>query len=149
MKKPWNKLELTGKRFAELVVLAEENKSCGSCGKIAHNRGGHEDRNMVLQVTLEEVWKIFMAQDRCCAISGVELKFAITGSYWSRVKKNARSRNYIKNPHEQTASLDRIDSNKGYVPSNIQWVHKVVNIMKNTLSDDLLEWCKTIVNFNE
>jgi hypothetical protein len=34
----------------------------------------------------------------------------------------------------KTASLDRIDSSKGYIEGNVQWVHKDVNIAKNALS---------------
>jgi hypothetical protein len=31
----------------------------------------------------------------------------------------------------RTASLDRVDSVTGYIPSNVQWVHKDINLMKN------------------
>ena len=34
----------------------------------------------------------------------------------------------------QTASLDRIDSTKGYSKDNIQWVHKDINCMKMDFS---------------
>jgi len=34
-----------------------------------------------------------------------------------------------------TASLDRIDSKKGYVRGNVRWVHKVVNVMKKNMED--------------
>ena len=51
-----------------------------------------------------------------------------------------------KNP---TASLDRIDSSKGYVRGNVQWVHKKVNIMKWDLSNaEFKDWCKKIT-FND
>jgi hypothetical protein len=44
-----------------------------------------------------------------------------------------------------TASLDRIDSGKGYIKGNVQWVHKDVNIMKHDLSDSVfLELCSKI-----
>jgi len=46
-----------------------------------------------------------------------------------------------------TASLDRINSVRGYEPDNVQWVHKTVNFMKQALSDkELLEWCQKIVD---
>ena len=35
-----------------------------------------------------------------------------------------------------TASLDRIDSKKGYTIDNIQWVHKDVNKMKMDLQEE-------------
>ena len=35
-----------------------------------------------------------------------------------------------------TASLDRIDSSKGYVPGNIQCVHKDINALKTDFSEE-------------
>lgn len=34
-----------------------------------------------------------------------------------------------------TYSVDRIDSNQGYVPENIQFVSTAINLMKSTMSD--------------
>ncbi|WP_315782372.1 hypothetical protein [Bradyrhizobium sp. SZCCHNPS1003] len=44
-----------------------------------------------------------------------------------------------------TASLDRIESHRGYVRGNVQWVHKVVNIMKQN-SDEayFVAMCKQV-----
>lgn len=42
-------------------------------------------------------------------------------------------------------SLDRIDSKKGYVVGNVQWVHKDINRMKNTFPQDyFIQVCKQI-----
>jgi len=38
--------------------------------------------------------------------------------------------------YDKTASLDRIDSSKGYVEGNLQWLHKDVNMMKRHYSED-------------
>lgn len=35
-----------------------------------------------------------------------------------------------------SASLDRIDSSKGYIPGNIQFVSTAINYMKSTMSDE-------------
>jgi hypothetical protein len=44
-----------------------------------------------------------------------------------------------------TASIDRIDSSKGYILGNIQWVHKDVNFMKRTYSQEyFVKMCKLI-----
>ena len=41
-----------------------------------------------------------------------------------------------------TASLDRIDSSKGYVKGNIQWVHIAINFMKHSLpEEEFVRWC--------
>jgi len=35
---------------------------------------------------------------------------------------------------DRTASLDRVDSSKGYIEGNVQWLHKDVNMMKRHYS---------------
>lgn len=43
------------------------------------------------------------------------------------------------------ASLDRIDSSKGYIVGNIQFVSTSINFMKNTMShEDTIKLCKLI-----
>jgi hypothetical protein len=42
--------------------------------------------------------------------------------------------------------LDRIDSSKGYLEDNVQWVHKDFQKIKLDLTEDsLLDWAKKIV----
>lgn len=85
------------------------------------------DRNLVFDVSIEDIYDIFISQKKLCAISGVPIKFKI--SY----------------KDEQTASLDRIDSSKPYTKDNVQWVHKKVNTMKwNISQNEFIEWCKVI-----
>lgn len=43
-----------------------------------------------------------------------------------------------KDKHDATASLDRIDSSKGYVPGNVQIISNLANRMKNDASSDML-----------
>lgn len=44
-----------------------------------------------------------------------------------------------------TASLDRKDSTKGYVPGNTQWVHLVINDMKSDFSQqEFVDWCTLV-----
>ena len=41
--------------------------------------------------------------------------------------------------------IDRIDSSKGYVKGNVQWVHKNVNLMKGKFDQEyFIEMCKKI-----
>lgn len=85
-------------------------------------------RNILFEIDNEYLWELFLKQNRKCVLSGEELIFT---------KKYQNGRN------ETTASLDRIDSNKGYIKGNIQWVHKYVNKMKSNKSDDeFLNWCR-------
>lgn len=47
------------------------------------------------------------------------------------------------------ASLDRIDSTKGYVENNVGWVSKQINVMKHILSvEDFVKLCKMVVDTN-
>jgi hypothetical protein len=75
--------------------------------------------------------KLMEKQNYKCAISNVSIKFA------DKVEKQ----------YEQTASLDRINSNYGYIENNVQWVHKNVNTMKWNLDQGVfIKWCKIIAN---
>ena len=94
----------------------------------------------------------------------------ITGTFWARVKHNAKTRGlsveitmedawdvFVKQRGLcalsgvpiwfgagaiTTASLDRIDSSRPYTLNNIQWVHKTVNLMKGKISqEDFVFFC--------
>lgn len=44
------------------------------------------------------------------------------------------------------ASVDRVDSSKGYTRDNVQLVAHQVNTMKSNLSiNELIEWCKLVI----
>lgn len=88
-------------------------------------------RQIPFEITIEGVWDLFLKQNRKCAISGVPIQFS------------SLNRKYCVEEH--TASLDRVDSKKGYTLDNVQWVHKKVNLMKMTLpQDEFIQWCKII-----
>lgn len=88
-----------------------------------------EARDIQVDITIQEIWGLFLKQDRKCALSGVKL-------YFTRSKQN---RNQI------TASLDRIDSSKHYTIDNVQWVHKVLNNLKMDLpQEEFISWCKLV-----
>lgn len=90
------------------------------------------NRDIDFKISIEDVWNLFLQQKRKCALTGVDLKFV-------------RQYAHKKDGEEQTASLDRIDSSKGYTLDNVQWVHKVVNKMKMNLDEkDFYTWCKLV-----
>lgn len=89
-------------------------------------------RQKAFAVSIEYLDSIWKKQDGKCALSGIPIAFQDLGKA------------------KGTASLDRIDSNKGYIKGNVQWLHKDVNIMKNSFSDKkVLELCKLIVDYAE
>lgn len=80
-------------------------------------------RNIDFNLTIEYLWKLYVAQDRKCAITGDEL------------------------PSIQKASLDRIDSKIGYIEGNVQWVTSQANKCKHVLSmSELYEFAHKVLN---
>jgi hypothetical protein len=78
-------------------------------------------RNKEVDVTIDDLKEIWEYQNGICPYLGIKL---ILSSY-SKINKN----------HIYSASLDRIDSSKGYVKGNIQWISRSINFMKNNMSD--------------
>lgn len=94
-------------------------------------RKGAIRRGLVFDISIEDMWNQFIKQDRKCALTGLDIIFAPT-----------RDREL-----ERTASLDRIDSRKGYILDNIQWLHKDLNAMKWDFTEDyFIEMCRLIVS---
>ncbi len=77
-------------------------------------------RKIEFDIDIKYIWDLFVEQNKKCALSGIPIRFG---------RADYRA--------ETTASLDRIDSDKGYIKENIQWVHKAINIMKNDLPEDI------------
>ena len=93
-------------------------------------------RNMEFSVTIEEAWRIFEKQNRKCVLSGEDLYFAETSENLSKGIQNA--------------SLDRIDSSKGYIEGNLQWVHPDINLMKSDMDQNsFIDFCIKISNHQE
>jgi len=45
-------------------------------------------------------------------------------------------------------SIDRIDNSKGYIEGNVQWVHKLANLMKNKFTDEeYIEMCEKVAAY--
>jgi len=79
------------------------------------------------------LWELYLKQSKKCALSGMNIAFSIVN----------------RRKTEGTASLDRIDSNKGYTKDNVQWVHKNINLMKMYLDqEEFFNWCKWICLHN-
>jgi len=84
-------------------------------------------KQVPITIDIQYGWELFLKQNKKCALSGVDLKFALKGT-------------------SNSASLDRIDSSKGYELGNVQWVHKHVNFMKRDFEQNyFIDLCKKIV----
>lgn len=93
--------------------------------------GGKGRRQIEMSVSIEDAWDIFLEQDKSCAVSGLPLNFT--------------HENGVRVRDTKTASLDRIDSAKGYTKENVQWTHKDINLMKGRLDEDyFVELCTAV-----
>ncbi len=107
--------------------------ACISCAKPTKGRGGWnflwrrtkkgaKSRNLEFTITEEYAKSLYEQQGQRCALTGVPLYITST-----HVDSDRR---------KTTASIDRIDSSKGYIPGNVQWLHKDVNRIKLDLEQE-------------
>lgn len=93
-----------------------------------------KNKDRVLEVDDKFLFDLFVKQNGKCKLSGVDITIP-------QLNKDMK---------KCTASLDRIDSSKGYIRDNVQWIHKEINAMKMAVSDEkLIEWCHIISKHNE
>jgi hypothetical protein len=94
-------------------------------------RSNANERGLEFKITPKLAFAILEGQGYRCALTGLPIDIAKSG----RGHKMGGT----------TASLDRIDSLRGYVPGNIQWLHKDVNKMKWDLSQArFIEICRMV-----
>lgn len=130
-------------------LLRNSTKSCGCLFKESVFKGYQEigknywsrviknsrQTNKEFTISIEYAWDLFINQNRKCFISGLNIYFSGHGVG-----------HYIKGTI-QTASLDRIDSSKGYIEGNVQWVHKDINRMKQEFSEEyFIQMCELVTN---
>lgn len=119
-------------------IKQSANKGWKGCGKISGGRWAGikwkaQNRGIAFNVTIEQAWSLFEKQQGKCALTKIDLVFP---------SKNRLTK-------EGTASLDRIDSSKGYTLENLQWVHKDINWIKNKLTQQrFIELCKSVAQHN-
>ena len=93
---------------------------------------GAKKRSLEFNISVEYMKRLFLEQHQKCAYLKTELYLG------------CKSGDIYTN-----ASIDRIDSSKGYIEGNVQWVHKKVNIMKQDMThENFLELCRLIAEAN-
>ena len=93
-----------------------------------NSRQRSKNCNDEFNITVDYVRELYTKQQGICALSGEQMQ--ITGD------------RYLSN----MMSLDRIDSSKGYIIGNVQWVGIRYNLMKSKQTQqDFLTMCTNVV----
>lgn len=142
------KCECGSEQFIRQSFLTKEKYAmCGQCAITGKNNvnwkgtnklsGSYWDRikqrskipNRNLNVTIDHIWELYEKQNGKCALTGMEISFP----------------EKVRDLSSSTASLDRIDSSKGYEYGNLQWVHKDINRMKTDFDNEYFIYlCKNV-----
>lgn len=97
-------------------------------------RNGAKQRNLEFSVSKEYLWNLYQQQNGKCALSGITLD--LTKNFANILRKTGQ---YV------SASIDRIDSTRGYVEGNVQWVHKDINQIKHKFGQEVfIKMCKLV-----
>lgn len=134
-------------RYYYAVHSYEQEMLCRSCSNKTMDQNAHKGwikdvlrysfvrkyqanailRDIEWNVTFEYLADLLIEQDFKCALTEWDIDAM-------EVQKN-------------TASLDRIDSSKGYTEGNVQWVHKMVNMSKQSYTqEEFIDMCKSVAN---
>lgn len=138
----WNCLCRCGKSIivSSYRLIKRRTVNCGKCNSYGeltaihfhHLKGSASVRNIIFDVSPKDLWELFIAQNRKCALTGIEL------TLWTGIKDYG------------TASLDRINSNIGYTKDNCQWIHKSVNLCKHVLNnEEFISLCMDVVKYSK
>jgi hypothetical protein len=143
-----------------LTLVKGQSTSCFDCGHgnkgesnvrwlgykevpgtfISRIKSGAKSRKKDIQIEInaKDIYNLWIKQNKKCALSGLPVNFTNTNP--GNPKKPKSKHSLIC-----TASLDRIDSNKGYTKDNIQLVHKDVNMIKKEYDQEyFLTLCRLI-----
>jgi len=91
--------------------------------------------NLELSITLQDIYEVWHKQNGVCPYSG-----------WQLVNFDTCGDKLAFAPNR--ATIDRIDSSKGYTKDNIQFVSFIAQYAKNSFhEDELLKFCKEVVKY--
>jgi len=110
------------KSCVNLSKRFSKNSSVGSRQRLYNKfKKNSKNRRIEWDITIDEMFSIYNGK---CALTSWDICIDYTNC---------------------TASLDRIDSSKGYSIHNIQWVHTMVNMCKNKYKlEDFIKMCVSV-----
>lgn len=134
------------KNYAEESLrLGKECKACSNKHTENCHRGWHrgiriswfnqfksnaELRKIEWTLSLDDIANVYEKQNRKCALTDLDIEFPNVGS-----------------PQKALASIDRIDSSKGYCADNIQLVTRHLNMMKQAYTQEFfIDMCVRVAN---
>jgi len=142
-----------------ISLVRNNSRKCRRCvAKISRNKGQQyykdiplrywrsvvrsaQSRSLLFNLTIEQAYDIYLTQNKKCKLTGLEIRFNTS---------QLTMKNGWKSHFYNSASLDRIDSSKGYTVDNVQWVHKEVNKMKSNLSQErFFELCALVTKVSK
>jgi hypothetical protein len=92
--------------------------------RIVSYKANAKKRGLGFSVSPKYLWKTLEHQKFRCALSNLPI---------------------VMSRENPTASLDRIDSSKGYIKGNIQWLHKEINFLKQNCNQPrFVELCVAV-----
>lgn len=101
--------------------------------------GSASRRNKEVNITWEDLKSKWEEQKGICPFTGWKLILPITSGKWPENSKSL-----------ERASLDRIDSSRGYLKGNIQFISPQANYAKsNYTKKEVLEFCRAVVEYNK
>lgn len=105
---------------------------------LSTTRNGAIKRDLEFDITKQYLQILLEKQNYQCALTGLDINTSL-----QTCKKHPDYK-------EQTASLDRIDSSKGYIKGNIQWIHKDINKLKLDYDEiDIKFICRSITEYQQ
>ncbi len=116
-------------KCASKKMIQKTTKKRGRVGNLTRTQytrlqKSAKKRSIVFNTSIKYLWDLFILQDGRCSITGDNIK---------TIKE---------------ASLDRIDSNLGYVEGNIQWTTKQANLSKHIMTmEEFVIFCQKVLNY--
>lgn len=130
------KLTYSCKECSKKKIHEYRNTESGFWVSMWNNLAGNaKNRGLEVNINKEDIKALWDNQKGLCAITSLPME---------KVKVARATRSRFLNQFR--ASVDRIDSEKGYVKGNIRMVCAYVNVMKSDQTDEQLKfWCEKIL----
>ena len=120
--------------FKEIKYVRQPDKYSDFRWYIKQIKKGSKRKELSSDIDLEYLSQLWLTQNGQCAIT--KQKLILRTHYNYKIKQRP-----------DMASLDRIDSDKGYIKGNVRFVCLMYNYAKNVYNDEeVIKFCKLVVD---